>query len=383
MTTNVYKIGEICSIVRGTYPTMKTEPGKYPLVVTAAFRRSASTYQMEGPAVCVPLISSTGHGDAALHRVHYQEGKFALANLLVALIPKDKGICNPKYLYHLLMAKKDEYFVPLMLGTANVSLKEQDIAGVEVALPPLDEQRRVVSFIEELAKQVEEARRLRRETIEETEAILPAGSRRVFDIPDADGWRSLTVEECCEELIDYRGRTPPLAETGIPHLTSRNIKNGKIDWNTRKFVSKETYEKYMTRGLPRPGDVIFTMEAPLGEAAVVPDGRRFSLAQRTLLLRSRKGIVEGEFLAKVLMSPQVRERIHEKATATTVKGIAAKRLKDIPLPAPLVEEQHRIVAYLDDLQAKVDALKKLQSETAAELDALMPSILSKAFHGEL
>jgi type I restriction enzyme S subunit len=58
---------------------------------------------LEGPAVCVPLISSTGHGDAALHRVHYQEGKFALANLLVALLPRNPEKLSAKYLYHLLM----------------------------------------------------------------------------------------------------------------------------------------------------------------------------------------------------------------------------------------------------------------------------------------
>ena len=95
MIYETYRIGNICSMVKGTYPTMNTEPGEYPLVVTAKYRRSASTYQLEGSAVCIPLISSTGHGDAALHRVHYQEGKFALANLLVALIPYDLNFCDP------------------------------------------------------------------------------------------------------------------------------------------------------------------------------------------------------------------------------------------------------------------------------------------------
>lgn len=205
----------------------------------------------------------------------------------------------------------------------------------------------------------------------------------MFDTPNIEGWRSLTVEECCEEIIDYRGRTPPLADTGIPHLTSRNIKNGKIRWDTTKHVSKDIYEKYMTRGLPRPGDVIFTMEAPLGEAAVVPDLRPFSMAQRTLLLRGRQHVVGGDFLAKVLMSPQVRENVYAKATGTTVKGIASKRLKHIPLPIPPIGRQHSIVAYLDGLQAKVEVLKRLQSETAAELDALMSSILSRVPRGEL
>ena len=146
--TQQYLIGEFCELVKGTSPTLKTEPGDYPLVVTAAFRRTSADWQIDGPAVCVPLVSSTGHGDAAIHRVHYQDGKFALANLLVALKPRKADLCDAKFLYHLLQTRKDELLVPLMLGTANVSLKERDIAGVTIPLPPLDEQRRIVARIE-------------------------------------------------------------------------------------------------------------------------------------------------------------------------------------------------------------------------------------------
>ena len=113
-----------------------------------------------------------GHGDAALHRVHYQEGKFALANLLVALLPKDPNICDAKYPYLLLTAKKDEYFVPMMLGTANVSLKEKDIANVEIPLPSVEEQRRVVTRIEELAAKIQEARVLRKQATREAEKLI-------------------------------------------------------------------------------------------------------------------------------------------------------------------------------------------------------------------
>src|SRR6266496_6575943 len=181
MTYKTYPISELCLMVKGTYPTLDTEPGEYPLVVTAEYRRSASTYQLEGPAVCVPLISSTGHGDAALHRVHYQEGKFALANLLVALLPKDPNVCSAKYLYHLLMTRKDQLFVPLMLGTANVSLKERDIAAVEVTLPPFPEQRRVVARIEELSGQIQEASNLRRQAVEAVGAVSASYTNAVFN----------------------------------------------------------------------------------------------------------------------------------------------------------------------------------------------------------
>jgi type I restriction enzyme S subunit len=167
-------------MVKGAYPALKTEPGEYPLVVTAAHRRSSSTYQLEGPAVCVPLVSSTGHGDAAIHRIHYQEGKFALADLLVALLPRDPGLCNTKYLYYLLTAKKDEYLVSLMIGTANVSLKVTDIAKVEIILPDISEQRRRVAYLDELSMRVAELKRLAAEIGVEADTLFACALEKAF-----------------------------------------------------------------------------------------------------------------------------------------------------------------------------------------------------------
>jgi type I restriction enzyme, S subunit len=70
-----------------------------------------------------------------------------------------------------------------------------------------------------------------------------------------------------------------------------------------------------------------------------------------------------------------------KSSASPHLNIGALRRFKLLLPPP--GEQRRIVAYLDGLQAKVDALKRLQAETAAELDALLPSILDRAFKGHL
>jgi type I restriction enzyme S subunit len=150
-----------------------------------------------------------------------------------------------------------------------------------------------------------------------------------------------------------------------------------------RLVTEEIYATFMTRGIPRAQDVLFTMEAPLGEVGVVPDDRRFSLAQRVILLRPNGRILFGEYLAKALVSPEVRDDILSKATATTVTGIASKRLKEVVVPLPPLNDQRRIVAELDALQAEVDALQRLQAQAAAELDALLPAILDRAFRGEL
>lgn len=69
------RLDKVCRFEKGTSPTLKTEPGKYPLVVTADFRRTSSDFQFNEPAVCIPLVSSTGHGNAAIHRIHFQDGR--------------------------------------------------------------------------------------------------------------------------------------------------------------------------------------------------------------------------------------------------------------------------------------------------------------------
>jgi restriction endonuclease S subunit len=382
MIYKTYRIDNICSMVKGTYPTMNTESGGYPLVVTAEYRRSASTYQLEGPAVCVPLISSTGHGDAALHRVHYQEGKFALANLLVALIPYDLNLCDDKYLYHLLMAKKDEYFVPLMSGTANVSLKMQDIAGVKIPLPPIEEQRRIVARIEELAAKIEEARGLRHRSVEEVGSLEVSAAREVFT--SLNGVNVLPLREL---VTMYGGGTPsklnPTFWLGtIPWISPKDMKVREIS-NAIDHISEEAIESSPTR-LIDPGTVLIVTRGMI-LAHTVPSA---ILRVQATINQDMKALVPSELLLPEYLCNTLWAlneellKLVEKSTHDTRK-LETPKLLEFKIPVPSLSEQQRIIAYLDNLQYKVNCLKQLQAETSAELDALLPSILDKAFKGEL
>jgi type I restriction enzyme S subunit len=252
-----------------------------------------------------------------------------------------------------------------------------------IPLPDLDKQRCVAEHLNTLSSDIAEVQTLQQKNQKEVEALKLCVNYSLFIEQRTKDWSDRSIEDCCETLIDYRGRTPPVIDEGIPHITSANIRDGRIEWRTEKYVDLEIYNKYMTRGIPRMSDVLFTMEAPLGETAVITENRRFSLAQRILLLRPRLDIISGEYLAKVLMSPTVREAIGKKATRTTVTGISSKRLRKILLPIPPLKKQHHIVAILDDLQLKIDSLRKMHIETSEYLDSLLPSLLSKAFRGEI
>lgn len=145
-----YKLSEICHIEKGKTAIQKAESGEFPLVVTTTERKTCSNYQFDGEAVCIPLVSSRGHGVASLNHVYYQSGKFALGNILCAVLPNDKNMMNVKYLYYYFECTKDYLLVPLMKGGANVSMHIPDIERVNVSLPSIAEQNKRVYILENL-----------------------------------------------------------------------------------------------------------------------------------------------------------------------------------------------------------------------------------------
>ena len=124
----------------------------------------------------------------------------------------------------------------------------------------------------------------------------------------------------------------------------------------------------------------------VGRAAVY-QGIPPKCAMPDLLIRIRMNLelADSNFVARYFHSSEARNYIESKVTGTspTMKKISQPKLEAMPVPVPSLTDQRRLVAYLDGLQAKVDELRRLQAATQKELDALMPSILAKAFAGEL
>lgn len=140
---NFVRLGSIARVEKGLTGIMKARPGPYPLVVTAEDRTSCDHFDFDGAAAIVPLVSSAGHGKASLHRLHYQEGKFALGSILAAIFPHAPELISARFLFEYLTSFKDELLVAQMIGTANVSLSVGKVSDVPVPLVPPAVQRKV------------------------------------------------------------------------------------------------------------------------------------------------------------------------------------------------------------------------------------------------
>jgi type I restriction enzyme M protein len=138
------RIGELCEIRDGLSPNMATQPGDHVMVVPAEARKTSDHWSFEGKAVCIPLVSSAGHGKADIKRLHYQEGRFALANTMCALFVKDETLLRPRYLHIFLSATSQELLVPLMCGATNVTMSSDQLADVVIPVPSVLIQEEVI-----------------------------------------------------------------------------------------------------------------------------------------------------------------------------------------------------------------------------------------------
>ncbi|EOY8358907.1 restriction endonuclease subunit S [Salmonella enterica subsp. salamae] len=160
-----------------------------------------------------------------------------------------------------------------------------------------------------------------------------------------------------DAIIDYRGKTPKKVDNGIPLITAKIIKNGRIQ-EVSEFIAIDDYDNWMVRGLPLEGDVVLTTEAPLGEVAQL-DARKVALAQRVITLRGKKGILENDYLLYLLQSSFVQNQLDGRASGSTVTGIKQSELREIILRLPPVALQKSISHQLKCLDKKIDLNNKI------------------------
>jgi type I restriction enzyme M protein len=188
------RIGDLCDIRDGLSPNMATKAGDHVMVVPAEDRKTADHWSFEGKAVCIPLVSSAGHGKADIKRLHYQEGRFALANTMCALFVKDEAVVRPRYLHIFLSAMCQELLVPLMCGATNVTMSSDQLADVIIPVPNVLLQDEVIesALIGANAAAMTEAAvvlrdsssdkdvvKLAEKVIRETEAYLKGAKKRI------------------------------------------------------------------------------------------------------------------------------------------------------------------------------------------------------------
>ena len=201
-----------------------------------------------------------------------------------------------------------------------------------------------------------------------------------FEVPEGWSWARLNQ---IFNFIDYRGSTPTKISSGVPLITAKNVKSGYIDYTVDDYISEDEYADRQQRGISCYGDILFTTEAPLGNAAIA-DLDKFSAGQRLITFQhyGNQKLNNTNFLY-FLLSDFFQNQLNANKTGSTVAGIKAAILKGLFLPVPPIEEQQRIAASCKNMFNMIEIVKNEQEDISKLISITKSKILDLAIRGKL
>lgn len=292
-----------------------------------------------------------------------------------------------KSIKHILEAKAS--------GTTFLELSAKKAGEVEIPLPPISEQQRIVNRIESLFVKLDRAKELIENTLAQFEqnkmAILhkafigelTAKWRKENNI-DLSSWQDYQLKDICEKITDGTHNSPINTDLGdYMYITAKNIKEEGIDLSKITYVSSDIHEKIYARCNVEFGDVLYIKDgATTGIATINTIKEQFSLLSSVAVLKPKKNKLLAKYLVYKLNSNEVRNMMINNMSGVAITRLTLTKIKQAKMKFPTIEEQQEIVNILDKLLAKYNKIKNLEQQLE-KIELLKKAILAKAFRGEL
>lgn len=180
-----------------------------------------------------------------------------------------------------------------------------------------------------------------------------------------------TLKELCEVISDCPHSTPKWTDHGKIVVRNNNIKNGRIDLSSPSYTDEENFRQRIKRVVPRPGDLIITREAPMGEIGMIPEGVECCLGQRMVLLRANPEICDNYYLLYSIQSREVQHQISwSEGTGTTVSNLRIPHLEQLKIPYIPLKEQKKAVAILKAIDDKISLNNKINDNLEQQMRTL-------------
>ena len=177
-------------------------------------------------------------------------------------------------------------------------------------------------------------------------------------------WEVVALKRVLRRLVDCEHKTAPTVERSDYRVVRTTaVRSGQLRWSGTYYTSLQAFKIWTQRALPAPGDVIFTREAPAGEACVVPEAAKVCLGQRTVLMKGRPEAYDARFLVHMIYSGPPRLRIQLASQGSTVGHF---NMDDIGwmkiLAPPLAEQQSIVTAITRDTASLTEAAERAERE---------------------
>ncbi|WP_323963822.1 restriction endonuclease subunit S [Aeromonas hydrophila] len=264
-------------------------------------------------------------------------------------------------------------------GAAQPNLSAKDLKSFKIPLPPFEEQKRIAAILDK----ADAIRQKRQQAIVLADDFLRSVFLDMFGDPvtNPKGWPQVEISSLCSDIVDCVNRTAPSVDYQTPYKMVRttNVKNREINLSDVKFADKEIYESWIRRLKPKRGDIIFTREAPAGEAGIINTDDLIFLGQRTMHFRPNLLEAKPSYLLYELTSSGVQQQIVRCSAGSTVTHLSVPECKKFIIRKPSIALQEKFEKhYSMSLNIKANARKALQLS-----EQVFFSLSQKAFSGQL
>ena len=300
-------------------------------------------------------------------------------NQAIAFAKELYGVTTKYMFYYMALMKSD--LISKGKGGTQKNISQTVLNSLDVIVPPLPEQERIVARIEELFSQLDAGV----ETLKKTKAQLAVYRQAVLKaaFDSVSGAGTANIESLCNSIVDCPHSTPKWSNEGYLCLRTTNFKRGRLDLSEKNYVTKETFDIRNARLIPQPGDVLYSREgAILGIACIIPKDTYVCLGQRMMLLRTSERL-NNKFLMYFLNSPVVTNFVASITGGSASPHINVGDIKDFMIPCPNITTQERIVSEIDSKLSVCDSIEQTVDAALQQAEAMRQSILKDAFERNL
>jgi type I restriction enzyme, S subunit len=370
------KLGEIIKLQygKGIEKSDRKLDGKYPIYGANGILGHSDRYLTKGEAIIVGRKGSAGEITRA-------SGKFWPSDVTYYVFGSKQ--VNVEFLFYSL---KNLNLKNLAVGV-KPGINRNRIYELEIPLPPLKTQKKIVEKLEQLTAQINHAKKLRTEAQENTANLLPAALHKIFEEEKQKKWGEKTIDNLALQIkAGFACAKSNEVTDGVVHLRTHNIDlSGEVNLQKTIRIPESMADSKIFN--LRKGDILFnnTNSAELvGKTAIVRKNLPYAFSNHLTRIRLDTNLVMPEWIITIFQK-YWREKIFENMCTRWVgqAGINQTALKNVSIPLPPLPEQKKIVAYLDSLSEKITQIQALQTETLENLKQLEQSILHHAFTGKL
>ncbi len=377
----IKKLGEVCKVIAGQSPEGKFyNSGGNGMPFYQGKKEYGEKYIGEPTTWTTKITKEAEAGDilmsvrAPVGPVNFATQKICIGRGLAAI--RAGKFIDKEFLFNFFLKHENE-----IVGNAGAvfnSINKTQIENLKIPLPPLPEQQRIVSILDEAFAAIAKAKANAEQNLKNAKELFESYLQGVFE---NGNWETKKLNEITE-VKDGTHDSPKYIKEGIPFVTQKNIKLTGLSLEDTRFITETDHEKFYKRSNVTFGDILISMiGANRGMAAIVDDKRIFSI-KNVGLIKSNENI-NMNYLLYYLKSPLAMKYVLYMSNGGAQEFVGLTALRSFPIPYPSLKEQNEIVKNLDAVILETNKLEAIYQQKVNDLEELKKSILQKAFAGEL